>query len=94
MTLGADGGIRTARLSRALGHPARVAIVQYQRTRPGGSPCSEIVRQLPLAQSTVSQHLRVLAEAGLVVGQSAPPRVTYRIEPRTFEEWRRLVAAL
>ena len=94
MSPGADGAIRTALLSRAMGHPARVAIVQYLRMRPGGATCGEIVRQLPLSQSTVSQHLRVLAAAGLVVGQAAPPRMRYRLEPRTLDEWRRLVAAL
>lgn len=58
-----------ARIAKALSHPARVALVRTLATTP--SCCGHLVRQLsgadlPLAQSTVSQHLRVLVDAGLV----------------------------
>jgi len=93
-TSGVDAGIRLARLARALGHPARVAIVQFLRHQPTDVTCGEIVGQLPLAQSTVSEHLRVLVAAGLVVSQAAPPRVRYRIDPRGLAELKRLAVEL
>src|ERR1044071_2945872 len=57
-----------AELARALSHPARVAIVRHLATR-GTCVCGEIVDVLPLAQATVSQHLKGLKEAGLVQGE-------------------------
>ncbi|WP_205756044.1 metalloregulator ArsR/SmtB family transcription factor [Labrenzia sp. 011] len=54
-----------AAIFRALGHPARLAIVR-QLARQAGACCGEIVNHLPLAQSTVSQHLQVLKDAGLL----------------------------
>jgi ArsR family transcriptional regulator len=87
-------GIRLARLARAIGHPARVAILQFLRRQPADATCGEIVSQLPLAQSTVSRHLRVLVEAGLVVAAAAPPRVRYRIDPRGLAELKRLAEGL
>jgi len=91
---GIDAGIRLARLARALGHPARVTIVQYLLVQTGDVTCGEIVSQLPLAQSTVSRHLRILVEAGLVVSQAVPPRVRYRLDPRGMAEFKRLATAL
>ncbi|ASP32318.1 helix-turn-helix transcriptional regulator [Labrenzia sp. VG12] len=55
-----------AAVFRALGHPARLAIVKQLATRKEAC-CGEIVNHLPLAQSTVSQHLQVLKEAGLLM---------------------------
>ncbi|MEJ8476061.1 ArsR/SmtB family transcription factor [Roseibium algae] len=54
-----------ARIFRALGHPARLAIIEALAQRPGAC-CGDIVNTLPLAQSTVSQHLQVLKETGLL----------------------------
>jgi ArsR family transcriptional regulator len=56
--------------------------------------CGEIVEVLPLAQSTVSQHLKVLKDAGLIRGEVDGPRVCYCIEPRTLRRLRALVAGL
>jgi len=61
---------------KALGHPARVVILKHLLERDG-CVCGEIVEILPLAQSTVSDHLRVLKEAGLVSGTVEGPRVCY-----------------
>jgi ArsR family transcriptional regulator len=58
-----------ARLCKALSHPARVAIARDLAAQT--SACTEIVRRLPLAQSTVSQHLKIMREAGILAG-SAP----------------------
>ncbi len=89
-----DTGTRLAGLCKALGHPARVAIVRQLASRRGTCTCGEIVDQLPLAQSTVSQHLKVLKDAGLIVGDVDPPRVCYCLNERTLEELKRAVAAL
>lgn len=82
-----------ATLTRALGHPARVQILRLLLRR-GTCVCGEIVDELPLAQSTVSQHLKVLKEAGLIRGEVDGPRVCYCIEPRTLRRLRVLVAGL
>lgn len=82
-----------ALLSKALGHPARVKIVRLL-IRKNACICGDIVEELPLAQSTVSQHLKVLKEAGLVRGDVDGPRVCYCIEPRALRRLRALVGGL
>jgi ArsR family transcriptional regulator, arsenate/arsenite/antimonite-responsive transcriptional repressor len=82
-----------AALSRALGHPARVRIMRLL-VRRATCVCGEIVDDLGLAQSTVSQHLKVLKEAGLIVGEIDGPRVCYSPNPAALERLRQLVAAL
>ena len=82
-----------ARLAKALGHPARVAIVRLLLRR-SACVCGEIVDELPLAQSTVSQHLKQLKDAGLVRGDVDGPRVCYCIEPAAIAQLKALVAAL
>ena len=67
-----------ARLFRALGHPARLGILRLLAQR-GTCICGEIVDELPLAQATVSQHLKVLKEAGLITGQVEGTAVCYCI---------------
>ena len=89
-----DSGVRLARMCKALGHPARLAILRYLAERRGTCTCGEIVGQLPLAQSTVSQHLKVLREAGLVAGEVEPPRVCYCLNEQALEALKRAVAAL
>jgi len=88
-----DPGLRLARLCKALGHPARLAIVRYLAGR-STCTCGDIVDQLPLAQSTVSQHLKVLKDTGFIVGEVDPPRVCYCLNPRTLDELKRAVAGL
>ena len=82
-----------ATLAKALGHPARVKIVRIL-LRDHACICGDIVDELPLAQSTVSQHLKVLKDAGLIRGEVAGPRLCYCIEPRALRRLRALVAAL
>jgi ArsR family transcriptional regulator len=82
-----------ARLARALGHPARVEIVRVLARR-NTCLCGEIVELMPLAQSTVSQHLKVLKQAGLVRGEIDGPRVCYCIEPAGLGRLKALIAAL
>ncbi|MGE0713136.1 MAG: ArsR/SmtB family transcription factor [Planctomycetota bacterium] len=82
-----------AALAKAVGHPARVAILRLL-ARKNSCICGEIVDELPLAQSTVSQHLKVLKEAGLVQGEVDGPRICYCIDPRTLRRLKVLVAGL
>ena len=82
-----------ATLAKALGHPARVAILRQLATR-GECICGEIVSALPLAQATVSQHLKVLKDAGLVQGEIDGPRVCYCVNPETLKRFQKLVSAL
>jgi ArsR family transcriptional regulator len=82
-----------ADLSKAVGHPARVAILRLL-VRREACICGDIVDELPLAQSTVSQHLKVLKEAGLIRGDIDGPRVCYCVEPRTLRRLKALVGSL
>jgi ArsR family transcriptional regulator len=68
----------------ALSHPARIAILKVLATREE-CVCGEIVDLLPLAQSTVSQHLKVLKEAGLIQGTLDGPRTCYCIDPKAVK---------
>ncbi len=68
-----------ARLAKALGHPARIAILQFLITQPS-CVCGDIVDELPLSQSTVSQHLKELKNAGLIKGNIEGPSVCYCID--------------
>ena len=82
-----------AALAKAVGHPARVAILRLL-TRKNACVCGEIVDELPLAQSTVSQHLKVLKGAGLIQGEVDGPRICYCIDPRVLRRLKVLVAGL
>ncbi len=82
-----------ARIAKALGHPARVAIVRLLLRRET-CVCGEIVDALPLAQSTVSQHLKALKAAGLIRGDVEGPRVCYCIEPGQIRLLKNLVNEL
>ncbi len=82
-----------ARLAKALAHPARVAIVR-KLIACGECVCGAIVSDLPLAQATVSQHLKVLQEAGLVRGEIDGPRVCYCIDPGVIERVKTLIQDL
>ena len=68
--------IELALLAKALGHPARIRILRLLLTRDA-CYCGEIVDELPLAQATVSQHLKVLKDAGLVSGEIEGLRTCY-----------------
>ena len=76
--------------AKALSHPARIAILRVLAERQT-CLCGEIVEVLPLAQSTVSQHLKVLREAGLITGEVEGPRSCYCLAADTL---RRVRAAL
>ncbi len=73
-----------AKVAKAIGHPARIAILQFLLNKTS-CVCSDIVEELPLAQATVSQHLKVLKEAGLIRGDIEPHRSCYCIDPQGWE---------
>lgn len=76
-----------SQFAKALAHPARIAILKVLAQR-NECICGEIVSVLPLAQSTVSQHLKELAAAGLVKGTVAGPRSCYCINWKEFENFK------
>lgn len=82
-----------AKLAWAIAHPARVKILSILLTRDT-CMCGELVDAMPLAQSTVSQHLKILKESGLVQGEIDGPKVCYCVNPATFSRLKELVAAL
>jgi ArsR family transcriptional regulator len=90
---GAEADAELAALAKAVGHPARVRILRIL-VRRSACVCGDIVDELPLAQSTVSQHLKVLKAAGLVKGEIDGPRVCYCVEPRTLRRLKALVGSL
>jgi ArsR family transcriptional regulator len=71
---------RLARMLKALGNPVRFQIVEYLASNQA-CITNDIVRILPLAQSTVSQHLKVLREAGLIHGEIEGPATCYCLDP-------------
>lgn len=76
--------VRLATYFKALAHPARVEIIRLLAER-GTCVCGTLVDELPLAQATVSQHLKALKEAGLVHGEIDGPAVCYCVNPEALE---------
>lgn len=76
---------RLAKYARALGHPVRVQILNIlnQQTCCFNGDLTEII---PLAQSTISQHLKALKEAGLIQGEIMPPKIKYCLNKDNWEE--------
>ncbi len=71
--------VRLAAWAKAVAHPARLAILKVLAER-NRCICGEIVDELPLAQATVSQHLKALKEAGFVQGEIEGPRTCYCLD--------------
>lgn len=74
-----------ALIIKALGHPARIAIIDYLM-KVDACICGDIVNELPLAQPTVSQHLRELKNAGLIKGSIEGTAICYCIDKKGFEK--------
>jgi ArsR family transcriptional regulator, arsenate/arsenite/antimonite-responsive transcriptional repressor len=85
--------VALARLAKALGHPARVAIVRMLLGK-GECVCGDIVGRLPLAQATVSQHMKVLKDAGWIEGTIDGPRVCYCARRETGRKFLELAGEL
>ncbi len=78
-----------AGMCKAMGHPARIKILQHLK-EVDSCICGKIVDLLPLAQSTVSQHLKSLKEAGLIKGEVEGPSICYCIDKTVigkFKKW-------
>ncbi|WEK71738.1 MAG: metalloregulator ArsR/SmtB family transcription factor [Candidatus Chryseobacterium colombiense] len=75
---------KMAAIAKALGHPARIAIIEYL-LKVNECICGDIVNELPLAQPTVSQHLKELKNAGLIKGNIDGKSICYCIDEKAFE---------
>jgi DNA-binding transcriptional ArsR family regulator len=83
---------RITRMAKALGHPARLAILRRLAQRD--CLCGELVDEMPLAQSTVSQHLKLLKEAGWITGTIDGPRTCYALNAEAVMELRVVLGPL
>ena len=81
---------KIAKIAKALAHPARIAILNLLAKRHS-CVCGDIVYELPLSQSTISQHLKELKEAGLITGEIEGAKVCYCID---LKEWKAAQAVL
>jgi DNA-binding transcriptional ArsR family regulator len=77
-----------AALTKALGHPARIAIIQFL-IKKKSCVCGDIVDEMPLSQSTVSQHLKELKKVGLIKGDIEGPSVCYCIDEKVWNKARK-----
>lgn len=82
-----------ARLAKALSHPARIAILETL-AKKATCICGEIVEVIPLAQSTVSQHLKELKDAGLITGEIDGLKSCYCLNPQAVKELEKLSGSL
>lgn len=82
-----------AALAKAIAHPTRMRILRML-ARKEARMCSHIVDELPLAQSTVSEHLRILRSAGLVKANESGVRVSYCIVPSALSRLKALIQEL
>lgn len=85
--------VRSAEIAKALGHPARIAILKLLAAR-STCFCGDITDVLPLAQSTVSQHLKALKNAGLITGEVEGVRTCYCLNPEGVKELKSLISEL
>ena len=90
---GPEADAELAGLSKALSHPARIRILRLLARR-NTCICGEIVGELDLAQSTVSQHLKIMKQAEVIQGEVDGPRVCYCLNPRALRRLKALVGSL
>lgn len=84
---------KIAKYAKALAHPARIAILQLL-IKKQACICGDIVDELPLSQSTVSQHLKELKEAGLIKGDIDGVKTCYCIDEKEWENARNYISSL
>ncbi len=85
--------ISLASIAKAMGHPVRIQILRLL----GSEACcytGDLADQIPLAQSTISQHLKALKDAGLIQGEILPPKVKYCLNKKNWAKARALFEAL
>lgn len=86
-------GEALAALAKALGHPARIAILRMLHDKQSCIGC-DIVDEIGLAQSTTSEHLRILKAAGIIAGEIERPRICYSLNPAALRPLRRFLDAI
>lgn len=84
-----DKQIQVSSIAKAIAHPARIAILELLNTRD--CTCGDIVRLLPLAQSTISQHLQALKKANLINGIDLPPKTLYHLNKEKYIQSRKML---
>ena len=84
---------RLAALAKALGHPARLGVIRMLHERQTCIGC-DIVDEIGLAQSTTSEHLRILKAAGIITGEVESPRVCYSLNTEALEPLRLFLAEI
>jgi len=77
-----------ADFAKALAHPARIAILEFMTKNPN-CITTHLVEHLPLAQATISQHLKALKTAGLIKGTIKAPKICYCLEEKTFKQMKK-----
>ncbi|MBW2181318.1 MAG: winged helix-turn-helix transcriptional regulator [Deltaproteobacteria bacterium] len=80
-------------ICKALAHPARIRIISFLK-KVNQCICGEIVEIMPLAQSTVSQHLKVLKNSGLVKGDIEGPRTCYCLDHNILEKFKKTASMI
>lgn len=81
--------VAVSKIAKAIAHPARIAIIEL--LNKNDCTCSDIVNELPLAQSTVSQHLIELKKAHLINGIDRPPKIVYKLNKEVYNESKELL---
>ncbi len=84
---------RIAELAKALGHPARIAILQHLFS-VNACICNDLVEELPLSQSTISQHLKALKNVGLIQGSIEGKSICYCVDQDTWKEAKSILNSL
>lgn len=85
-----------ASLAKALSHPARVRILKILITLDNSNGClnSDLVSELGLAQSTVSEHLRILKQSELITAEPMPPKMCYRVNRTRLKDYADLLSSV
>ncbi len=83
--------LQIARISKALGHPVRVYILQKLSGMNSCCYSGDLVEELPIGRSTLSQHLKELKYAGLIQGEINPPYIKYCINRENWEKAKKLL---
>ncbi len=84
---------KLSKIFKALGHPTRIKIVEHL-ININSCVCGEIVDIFPYSQSTISQHLKLLKDSGIVHGEVEGPKTCYCVDQRILEEFKRYISNL
>ena|SRR5690606_22283366 len=84
---------KLANYAKVIGHPARVAILEYL-LKHNSCICNDLVEELPLSQSTISQHLKELKQVGIIKGEIEGPKMCYCIDEKVWGEAQEMLGHL